>query len=150
MSVGLWDTTSIMKRPVDQFYYQGTGFKPLFVSSGWQVSQLNDCEELHSDTVDRIERHDGTDEVFLLVCGKATLVTATKPDGQHQFELVQMEQGVTYNIPSGTWHTIITSPGMQVMIVEKDQTHLNDVTYCALTDSERAALRAKLEGAKNA
>jgi len=139
-----------MKRPLDIFYFQGSGFKPLVISSGWQVSQLNDCEALHSDTVDRIERHDGTDEVFLLVRGNATLVTATKQAGQHQFELVQMEQGVTYNIPSGTWHTIITTPRMQVMIVEKDHTHEHDVTYCVLTDSERAALRAKLEGAKHA
>ncbi len=135
---------------VNTFFFQGQGFKPLLVSAGWQVAQLNDCEELHSDTVNRIERHDASDEVFVLLRGNALLVTATQQAGQHQFELLQMEQGVTYNIPLGTWHTIMTSPGMQVMIVEKKNTHLNDVTYCALTDEEREALRAKLEGAKDA
>jgi len=135
---------------VNIFFHRDAGFKPLQISTGWQVSQLNDCEALHSDTVDRIERHDGTDEVFLLVRGKATLVTAAKHAGKLKFELIQMEQGVTYTIPLGTWHTIITSPSMQVMIVEKDHTHMNDVTYCALTDGERAALRAKLEGANDA
>jgi ureidoglycolate hydrolase len=136
--------------PVKIFFFQGQGYKPLLVSAGWQVAQLNDCEELHSDTVNRIERHDASDEVFVLLRGNATLVTATQQAGQFQFTLLQMEQGVTYNIPCGTWHTIITSPGMQVMIVEKDQTHENDVAYCALRDVERAALRAKQEGAKNA
>jgi ureidoglycolate hydrolase len=150
MILGLWDTTLMNETPVNIFYFQGPGFKPLLVSAGWQVAQLNDCEELHSDTVNRIERHDASDEVFVLLRGNAILVTATKHASQFQFTLLQMEQGVTYNIPLGTWHTIITSPGMQVMIVEKNNTHLNDVTYCALTDEEREVLRAKLEGAKDA
>ncbi|MEI6647145.1 MAG: hypothetical protein WCP12_14000 [bacterium] len=135
---------------VNTFFFPGAGFKPLLISAGWQVAQLNDCEELHSDTVSRIERHNASDEVFVLLRGHAILVTATQHAGQHQFELVQMEQGVTYNIPLGIWHTIITSPGMQVMIVEKNNTHLNDVTYYALTDEEREVLRTKLEGAKDA
>ena len=129
---------------VISFFHTGDGFQPLLISDGWQVAQLNDREDLHADSVSQIERHDATDEVFVLIRGTARLVIATESLAGFEFEVIEMEQGVTYNIPLGVWHTIITSPAMQVMIVEKDRTHENGVVRRKLTTVERTALRGRL------
>ena len=129
---------------VSSFFHTGDGFQPLLISDGWQVAQLNDRDDLHADSVSQIERHDATDEVFVLIRGTARLVIATEGLAGLEFEVVEMEQGVTYNVPLGVWHTIITSPAMQVMIVEKDRTHENGVVRRKLTADEQAALRLRL------
>jgi len=130
---------------IETFFHTGEGFRPLLIRDGWQVSQLNDREDLHADTIRQVERHEATDEVFVLVKGEAALVTGAERAGALVLETVRMEPGATYNIPRGVWHTIMTAPGMQVMIVEKDNTHVSDVARRALTDGEREALRAKLD-----
>lgn len=129
------------KETIQSYSHSGEGFRPLVVSSGWQVSQLNDRSDLHADTIRQVERHDATDEVFILMKGDATLVICTECDGALVPETLHMEPGVTYNIPRGVWHTIMTAPGMQVMIVEKDDTHKNDVTHRLLTASECQVLQ---------
>jgi len=129
---------------VQAYVNPGEGFLPLVISRGWQVSQLNDRLDLHADTLSQIERHDATDEVFILVHGAATLVAVSESAHRFEFEVVSMKPGITYNIPRGVWHAIMTSPGMQVMIVEKDNTHVDGVVRRTLTDEERAVLRSQL------
>ena len=130
---------------LQSYFHDGDGFCPLLIRPGWQVSHLNDRTDLHADTLRQVEKHDATDEVFILVKGDAALVIGIERANAFALKIVPMKTGVTYNIPCGVWHTIVTSPGMQVMIVEKDNTHVADVMYRALTDGEREALRAKLE-----
>ena len=129
---------------IETYLYDGDGYRPLLIRPGWQVAQLNDRADLHADSVSQIERHDATDEVFVLVKGDATLVTASETADGLDLVTHRMRPGVTYNIPAGVWHTIVTSPGMQVLIVERDNTHLDDVLRRTLTDAERLALRANL------
>lgn len=135
---------------IQSYFHAGDGFCPLLIRPGWQVSQLNDRPDLHADTVSQVERHDATDEVFILIKGDAALVMACerKSGGALALETLRMTPGVTYNIPSGVWHTIVTAPGMQVMIVERANTHVSDVVHRELTDGERAELRTKLAGEK--
>lgn len=129
---------------IESGFHGGDGFRPLVIRPGWQVSQLNDRADLHADTLSQVERHDATDEVFLLVKGAATLVAATHEcDGELAFSCVAMEAGVTYNVPRGVWHAIATTPGVQVMIVEKDNTHVNGVVLRDLTERETGRLRAQ-------
>ena len=120
------------------------GYHPLVLSSGWQVAQLNDREDLHADSLAEIERHTETDEIFVLVRGHATLIEATLSEGVH-FECTHMEKGVVYNVPRGVWHAIKTEPGMLVIIVERDGTHLQDVEHRHLTEREQTLLRAKMQ-----
>ena len=132
------------RNDIQTFLHVGDGYCPLLIRTGWQVAQLNDRADLHADSVSQIERHDATDEVCGLVKGDATLVTASETADGLELATHRMRPGVTYNIPAGVWHAIVTSPGMQVMILERDNTHLDDVLRRALTDAERLSLRANL------
>jgi hypothetical protein len=129
---------------IESSFHGGDGFQPLVIRSGWQVSQLNDRADLHADALSQVERHDATAEVFLLVKGAATLAVGSEgSSGELAFTCVAMEPGVTYTVPGGVWHAIATTPGMQVMIVEKDNTHVNDVILRDLTEREKERLRAQ-------
>ena len=123
----------------------GDGFCPLVIRPGWQVSQLNDRADLHGNTIGQVERHAGSDEVFVLVKGRAILVSARERANALDCDVQPMTAGVVYTVPQGVWHTIVTFPEMLVVIVEKDNTHLHDVAYRTLTKEERLALREKLE-----
>ena len=134
---------------IETYLHDGDGYRPLLIRVGWQVAQLNDRADLHADSVCQIECHDATDEAFVLVKGDATLVAATEATNGLAFETLRMRSGVTYNMPAGVWHTIVTSPGMQVLIVERDNTHLSDVRHRMLADAERLSLQDKLAEGRN-
>ena len=57
-----------------------TGYRPLVFSDGWQVALLNWEPIFDLANVGEIERHNHTDEVFVLVRGRAALFVVT-PDG---------------------------------------------------------------------
>lgn len=101
--------------------------------------------ELCAEAIRRVERHDATDEVFILFKGSAILIADTEACGDFTFEVCRMEPCVTYNIPAGVWHAIAMTPDDVVMIVEKDNTHLNDVTYRDLTTPGYTALQMAIK-----
>ena len=57
-----------------------TGYRPLVFSADWQVALLNWEPIFDLANVGEIERHNQTDEVFVLVRGRAALFVVT-PDG---------------------------------------------------------------------
>ena len=124
--------------------FQGEGFQPLLIRSGWQVAQLNFMPLLQAEAIRRVECHASTDEVFILFKGASVLITATETADSLTFQAEHMQPGVTYNVPAKLWHNIAMMPGDLVIIVENDNTHLNDVCYRNLSASEFEALQACL------
>ena len=61
-----------------------------------------------------MERHNKTDEVFVLLEGKATLYVEN--------DSVVMEKSKVYNVEKGEWHHIVVSPDATVLIVENSDT----------------------------
>jgi len=126
---------------IEQYYNSDPGYKPILIRDGWQVGHLNFMPELRPEAIDRLERHKQTDEVFILFKGSASLVAAIETPAGLKWETHRMGAGVTYNVPAVLWHTIAMTPEDLVLIVEKNNTHLNDVEYRKLTDAERRSLQ---------
>ena len=59
-----------------------------------------------------------TNEVFVLVSGRATLYTDS--------EAVEMEQGSVYTVPVGVWHHIVVSEDASVIVVENRNTSIEN------------------------
>ena len=53
--------------------YDGEGYVPLIDYSHWRVAELRYCEELEVDKLKDMQKHDETDEVFVLLEGDFTL-----------------------------------------------------------------------------
>ncbi len=133
-------------RFVERYFHSGPGYNPFLIRPDWQVAQLNYSPELGIESVNKVERHNQTDEVFVLFRGSSILVAAVETGKELQSEVCRMEPGVTYNVPKGVWHWIVMSPGDRVLIVENAGTHLlPDVDYRELTSRECVTLRAKLD-----
>lgn len=116
------------------------GYHPFLIREGWQVAQLNYSEDQHISNIDKIEVHRETDEVFVLLKGKSILITVDLINGEPTFNADVMRPHSTYNIPQNVWHNIAMEKGSEVLIIEKSNTHLNDVEYFSLTEKQLVKL----------
>lgn len=114
------------------FSWDQEGYAPLVFSQGWQTAILNWEPGADFDAVYRVERHNLTDEVFILWRGSGALVIA-EPEG---IRVVDAEPGVIYNVTIGTWHTVIGTRKSSWIIVENKDTHLGDTEYRDLSKDE--------------
>jgi mannose-6-phosphate isomerase-like protein (cupin superfamily) len=120
--------------------WENEGYAPLVFSQGWQIAILNwePCAEV--DAINRVERHNLTDEVFVLWRGAGALVIAT-PEG---LRVVDAVPGVIYTVTIGTWHSVIGTRDSSWVIVENKDTHLHNTEYRPLTNEELASFRRQL------
>jgi hypothetical protein len=49
-------------------------FQPVIQTGGWRVAILRQCEKVMPGDIQRVERHNETDEVFILTMGMADLI----------------------------------------------------------------------------
>lgn len=134
---------------IEQYRQHAAGYSPFLIRPGWQVAELRYASELRFGAVARVERHNQTDEVFVALEGRPVLgAIALDGSGEVRLEAESMDDGVTYNIPQGVWHTICMSPGDVVLIVERSNTHALDVQYRDLSASESAQVNRLIEEAR--
>lgn len=119
------------------------GYDPFLISDGWQVAYLTAVDQHHLDDLVDMEVHKATDEVFILLSGKAVLVTSScDGDKLSDFRAILMEPKVTYNIPAGVWHNIAMDSDALVMIVERSCTHISDVDHKIFDENEKRSVDA--------
>ncbi len=80
----------------------------------WRVAFMN-CSDARA-RLTRYERHMLTDEVFVLLEGKAALVIGDEKKVYH------MEKNKIYNIKKGVWHGSAQSEDSKLLIVENHDT----------------------------
>lgn len=113
----------------EKYTVEGEGYHPFLIRDGWQVAQLNADENQRVQNIKRLDIHHHTDEVFLLKKGTAVLITAEINNNEPCYELELMKPEITYNIPVNTWHNIAMLEGCEVIIIEKNNTHLGDFDF---------------------
>jgi ureidoglycolate hydrolase len=130
---------------IEQYRLQAAGYSPFLIRPGWQIAELRYAHALRFGAVARIERHLQTDEAFIALDGRPVLgAVAHDGSGTLSLDVKAMDYGVTYNIPQGVWHTICLSPGDVVLIVERSETHMQDVEYRDLSVAEAAQVNRLL------
>jgi mannose-6-phosphate isomerase-like protein (cupin superfamily) len=122
---------------VDISHWEGDGYHPFVSHRDWLVALMNWDPRFDLANVGQVERHNQTDEVFVLTHGRGVLFIATND----AIQAVDMEPGVIYNVTSGTWHSVIGTHETSWLIVESKDTSLEYSDYRHLTESEIDALR---------
>jgi len=123
-------------RLVEVTGYDGPGYKALVYFEGWRVAFLNDDPtKYRRNTLTYMERHNETDEVFVLTAGKCTLLIGDG-DGESlgNIEAVEMEPNRMYNIKKGVWHNLLGSEGMVLLIVENATTSRQNSDFLPVTE----------------
>ncbi|MBQ2715121.1 MAG: cupin [Clostridia bacterium] len=97
---------------IEKYSFDGEDFLSVLQFESWKIGILRYSERFSSFS--RLERHNLTDEAFILLEGSATLYTDT--------ESVEMQKCVVYNIKKGVWHHIVVDENTTVMVVENSST----------------------------
>jgi len=120
--------------------YDGDGYMPLVFFDGWQAALLNWEPLFDLANAGEIERHNQTDEVFVLWRGRALIFVS---DGE-RLQAQEMQPGAIYNVPKGVWHNLLARREASWIIVENRDTHLGDTELRPMTPAEWAQLRLAL------
>lgn len=105
---------SYENRDIEIYEYDGAGYEPTMHFGEWRVALMNYSDDLAA--LKKYEHHLLTDEVFVLLDGKATLVVG---DDKTEYK---MEKFKIYNIKKGVWHGTVMSPDAKLLIVENQNT----------------------------
>ena len=120
--------------------YDGAGFKPLVNFGNWRVAILRYMDELHADRIDSMERHTETDEVFVLLCGRGTLILGGNGSKCKGALSQPMVVGRIYNVKRLAWHTVLLSADASVLLMENHDTDAHNSEYDTLSTEQRAEI----------
>lgn len=119
------------------YEYHGGGYKPLVYNNEWMVALLNFEDCMSQEKACEIERHVKTDEVFVLLQGRAAFYLVA---GDQPLRVIEMQPGLIYNVTQGTWHNLLATKDAMFAIVESRDTDKFDTEIRPLTIEERQLL----------
>jgi hypothetical protein len=120
--------------------WDAPGYQPLVFSAGWQAALLNWEPAMDLASLSEIERHNQTDEVFVLWRGRGALFIST----DEGMTLLEMKAGEVVNVRRGTWHGVLADRQASWVIVEGRDAHLNDTEIRKMDQAELASLKRQL------
>jgi hypothetical protein len=118
----------------------GEGYHPCIDYGTWRVAILRYIDELEPENITVMERHNETDEVFVLLNGGCILFIGEGDTEIEKIHAVNMEPHKLYNIKKCTYHTHVLDHEAIVLIVENRDTGLKNSDRIALTNQHRSEL----------
>ena len=109
-----------MTEGLEIFEYNGEGYNRTMHYGEWRVAILNYAEPFDEEKAKYMERHFFTDEVFVLLSGKAKLVIGLDK------QPAKLESGKLYNVKAGVWHQIFVSKDAKVLVIENHNTSVEN------------------------
>lgn len=117
------------------------GYRPLIDFGAWRVAILNFSEDLRPENIEAMQRHNATDEVFVLLRGRCLLFVGEGDDSSITAIYAQpMSLCTIYNVKKSVWHTHALSPDAMVLVVENQDTTYDNSPFCPLTGTQRKSL----------
>lgn len=102
--------------------YMGEGYQPMIDYESWRVAILRYCEELEIQNLKSMQKHDESDEVFVLLKGNCILFAGGDGEDIQDVSGIIMEPLKLYNVKKGVWHTHTLDKDGTVLIVENQNT----------------------------
>lgn len=116
------------------------GYQPLIDYGEWRVAFLRYIDELLPENISKMQRHDETDEVFVLLEGRCILFIGEGNEQITQIHAQDMEPLRLYNVKRSCWHTHTLSEGTTVLIVENRDTADHNSPEIELDPEQRTNL----------
>jgi hypothetical protein len=120
--------------------YGGEGYQPLIDFGAWRVAILRAIDELAPENLDAMQRHDETEEVFVLLAGRCILFLGEGEAQVTSIHAVDMEPLKIYNVRRGAWHTHTLNDEATVLIIENADTTDANSPRIPLSSAQRAEL----------
>jgi ureidoglycolate hydrolase len=120
--------------------FNGPGYQPVIDFSMWRVAILNYIDEIHPEKIEKMERHNETDEVFVLIKGLGILFLGEGDERVIKIHTQVLEPGKIYNVKRGVWHSIVLSKQGSVLIVENMNTNGANSDYFEINLEQRGVI----------
>ncbi|MGD0002629.1 MAG: hypothetical protein ABSE06_00200 [Anaerolineaceae bacterium] len=130
----------IAKNLLEVSEYSGEGYLPLVDFDTWRVAVLNFIDELLPERLNIMQRHDETDEVFVLLKGRCILFLGSEDQAVIKIYAEDLRPLKFYNVKKGCWHTHTLSEDASVLIVENLDTTSENSPTIALSAPQRREL----------
>lgn len=120
-------------------------YKPVLGFGGWKVAMLRHCEDVDVTNFQRIERHQNTNEVFILTAGHTDLIVFDGDDVPSACYVASMEINVAYNVERSVWHQVVMAQDAHIVIFEREETSIETTDYKYLDADTIKNIKASLE-----
>ena len=117
--------------------YNKEGYSPVVDYCAWRVAVLNYSDQLLPQNIKAVQRHNETDEVFILLRGRCILFIGDGDQEVTGLFGVNMEPFKLYNVKKTTWHTHTLDKDAMVLIVENRDTTFDNSPFCPLSDMQQ-------------
>ncbi len=133
------------EKPLEIREFTGVGYRPVIDFGAWRVAILNYIDEIHPARLEVMERHNESDEVFVLIKGQVLLFLGEGDSRVDKVHVQALEPGKIYNVKQSIWHTVVLSPDGSVLIVENQDTSRDNSNYVPLEPEQRRQIREAAE-----
>lgn len=116
------------------------GYRPLVDFANWRVAMLNYSPDLELEQLNRMQRHNETDEVFVLLQGRCILFIGEGQDGVNRIHAEDLRPGRVYNVKRAAWHTHTLSADAKVLVVENCDTTYDNSPFTPLAPAQHQEL----------
>lgn len=120
--------------------YSGEGYRPLVDFANWRVATLNFSPDLLPQCLNRMQRHNETDEVFVLLQGRCILFVGEGREAVTAIHAVDLEPNKIYNVRQAVWHTHTLSHDAKVLVVENRDTTYDNSPFTSLSSEQQQEL----------
>nr|WP_320010869.1 hypothetical protein [uncultured Desulfobulbus sp.] len=124
--------------------HDAASYQPLVDFESWRVAILNFSEDLLPEHLTRMQRHNETDEVFVLLSGRCILFVGEGAETVEQVYAESLVPGQVYNVKKAVWHTHTLSEDAKVLVVENRDTTYDNSPFVDLSDAQHRALIEKV------
>ena len=124
------------------YSFDGEGMQRVFENEKWTVGIKNWKPANDITGINNLERHNKTDELFVLVAGSWTLIYANEVEGGLDIRAVKMEPNKVYNIPATLWHNTVTCKDTKMILIEDSNTSMDNSDILDLNEDQIAAIKA--------
>jgi len=133
-----------MKDLVEIVEYNNEGNAPVIDFESWRVARTNYSKQTDKENVITLGRHYLTDEVFILLEGKAVLIVASGQDEAEHIHCINMEKIKLYNVKRNVLHALVTAEDAKLCIVENRDTTIKNSKVIKLKDDQIQYIKKKI------
>ena len=127
---------------IQSFEMNGEGMQRVYENEKWTVGIKNWKPANDITGLDCLERHNKTDELFVLLSGRCTLISGEEADGELKMEALEMEPFKVYNIPQSLWHNTVTQKDTKMILIEDVSTGMENSDILDLTPVQIETLKS--------
>jgi ureidoglycolate hydrolase len=117
------------------------GYLPMVDFESWRVAVLNFADNLRLENITSMQRHNETDEVFVLLKGRAILFVGEGDEQVTHIHAQPLEPHKIYNVKRAVWHHHTLSEDAMVLVVENRDTTYDNSPFYDLSRTQQEDIR---------